>query len=368
MVRELSGRARPRLWSRRAATGVLRRLRTARQDDAGVVAILVVIMSTLLFSLAAIVVDLGLARAQRARAQVAADAGALAAADLLTRDPSATLAQAADVAKRYVDANLAEPMQWAACDSVDARDVVADQGACVSFDDATPTLVRVYAVPPRQEAIFGALLGADGYQVSGVAEALVPRESSETCPTEGCLRAPADEDLARPDGQPVVPYAPEPLALLPLGGDVTGCPRDPGVYRNIVIGDESCTLDEGGVYVVTGTLQLGPKAMLAGDFVTVVLACADPVPDPVPDPNPVPLVRACAPEEPGGRVDGDPLAEVTLTGPLAATTPGQVAGFALTSDPLNAAPSRLGVNWTLQGAYVPVGEEVSPPPQSGLTQ
>ncbi|MGZ8757864.1 MAG: pilus assembly protein TadG-related protein, partial [Aeromicrobium sp.] len=60
------------------------RWRDRRRDEQGAVAILVAVMTVMLFGIAALVVDLGQARVVRGEAQAASDASALAAGTLST--------------------------------------------------------------------------------------------------------------------------------------------------------------------------------------------------------------------------------------------------------------------------------------------
>lgn len=313
------------------------------REDRGAVAILAVAVCSVLFGLSALVIDLGIARSQSARAQTAADAGALAAADLLNRNPTATLAEAADVAQQYVDENLPEPMDWADCAGLAVLAVASPAGNCVSFDAATgTTTVRVYAVPAAQPAMFGALFGADSYHVAAMAEARIPTDVSEAC-----------SPCVLPDTGPLVsvPVLPD-LSGLPVHGDVTACPSVPGVYGDISLADAACTLPS-GTYMVTGTLRIGAGQELRSDSTTIILGCADAG-------GPA---RPCGPAESGGAIDGDAASTVILSG-----NSGVVSGFAVVSDPENTASSRLVRDWSIDGLYIGQGEWVSPPEEPGLVQ
>jgi Putative Flp pilus-assembly TadE/G-like len=316
------------------------------REDRGAVAILAVAVCSVLFGLAALVVDLGIARSQRARAQTAADAGALAAADLLNRDPTAVLSQVANVALQYVDENLSEPMDRGGCAGLAVLPVVAPGTDCVSFDAATaPTTVRVYAVPAAQPAMFGALFGADSYHVAAKADARIPVPISEAC-----------DPCVLPDGGPSAatlsaPVLPD-LSSLTFHGNITGCPTLPGVYGDVSVGDTPCVLPS-GTYVITGTLRIGAGRELRSEFTTIILGCAD-------SGGPA---RPCGMGEAGGAIEGDPASTVTLVG-----NSGLVPGFAVVSDPENVASSRLVREWSIDGLYVRQGEWVSPPPEPGLVQ
>jgi len=314
-----------------------------------------VLSSVILFGIAALVIDLGIARAQSNRAQVAADAGALAAADLLVSDTAATLTDAVDRARDYVDANLAEPMNWERCGSAEPLDV-QPEGGCVSFDAAAPTRVRVFVSPPRQTALFGALFGATGYQVTAAAEARIAIARETPCAP--CVEDPPDLALADADGFPVddLPdlglLPPDLTTPRPVVTD-TGCPTVPGaVYGDITLGALRCDLDA-GTYIVTGRLSLATGAELRGNQATIIFACADPVL----------LARACSPGEEGGFFDGDATSSVVLD-----ENAGDPRGFAVVSVPENAAVHTLGSTWTIVGMWLPQGVRVAPPPLPGLDQ
>ena len=321
--------------------------------EQGAVALIVVLSSVILFGIAALVIDLGIARAQSNRAQVAADAGALAAADLLASNPSALLADAVARARDYVDANLAESMDWDRCGSAEPLDIQPD-GGCVSFDADEPTRVRVFVNPPRQTALFGALFGATGYQVTAAAEARIAIARETPCAP--CVEDPPDLALADADGFPVDDL-PD-LGLLPPDLTTarqvvtdTGCPTEPGaIYGNITLDDRRCDLDA-GTYIVTGRLSLATGAELRGNHATIIFACADPLL----------LARACNPGEEGGFFDGDATSSVTLD-----ENAGDPRGFAVVSVPNNAAEHRLGSTWTIVGMWLPQGVRVAPPPLPGL--
>jgi hypothetical protein len=318
------------------------------QEERGAVTVLVVAICSVLFGLAALVVDLGIARAQRARAQVAADAGALAAAGLLTRDPTATLSEAADAAQQYVNGNLAEPMDWATCAGLDVLPVAVAGGACVSFDAPSGvTLVRVYAVPAAQPAMFGALFGADSYRVSAMAEARITGPTTEMCnPCVLPSTGPGPVPGPPPTSAPALPD----VSGLAVFGDAA-CPTVAGVYHDVSVSN-TCVLPP-GTYLVTGTLRISAGAELRSASTTIILGCAD-VTGPA---------RPCAPGEAGGAIDGHPNSTVTLTGDSAF-----VPGFAVLTDPENVASSRLVRDWEIDGLYVGQGEWISAPLEPGLVR
>ncbi|HXH25852.1 MAG TPA: pilus assembly protein TadG-related protein [Vicinamibacterales bacterium] len=135
------------------------------------VLVLAAILLVVMLGFAALVIDMGNARALRRDAQNAADAASLAAAAELPNGFAAARA----VAEQYVDDNVDEYGPWAGCDDpkhLPHTPHTATNGTCISYDSATnPKIVRV-RVPPYQEAtFFGGILGSDSITVSAAAEA-----------------------------------------------------------------------------------------------------------------------------------------------------------------------------------------------------
>ena len=149
-----------------------------RHDDSGAVAILAAIFAVVMFGFAAIVVDLGAARATRGSAQKSADASALAAANVLY-PPAQTVADipaAVQAAKQYALANYGTAAsEWAGCSDAERLAHVPLGGTeCISFDQAvSPTRLRV-RIPARDVAsFFGGIVGYNGLTISAVAEVTV---------------------------------------------------------------------------------------------------------------------------------------------------------------------------------------------------
>ena len=154
------------------------------RDEHGTVAILVVMMSTVLFVVAALVVDLGLARDTRRQAQNAVDASALAAANVLF-PPSATcrppalgtppcFGDAIAEAKSYAQTNYGvEAAEWTGCSDPASLSHTPDSD-CISFDDPTsPSRVRVLVPRRNVETGLGTLAGVSSVPVAASAEASV---------------------------------------------------------------------------------------------------------------------------------------------------------------------------------------------------
>src|SRR4051794_12122359 len=119
----------------------------ARSEDRGAVAIMVALLTTLLAGLAALVVDLGMARDEVRTAQNAADAAALAAGQRLADavDPEAVttadIAAARAVADGYVTAN-----GWRS-------------GIATFQVDSAARTVAIALTPVRSPRIFAGALG-----------------------------------------------------------------------------------------------------------------------------------------------------------------------------------------------------------------
>jgi len=149
-----------------------------RQDDSGAVAILAAIFAVVMFGFAAVVVDLGAARATRGSAQKSADASALAAANVLypPAQTAADIPAAVQAAKQYALANYGTAAgEWAGCRDAGRLDHVPLGGTeCISFEpEGTPKVLRV-RIPPRDVAsFFGGIVGYNGLTISAVAEVTV---------------------------------------------------------------------------------------------------------------------------------------------------------------------------------------------------
>jgi Flp pilus assembly protein TadG len=179
------------------------RARAARRNEAGAIAIVVAICSVILFLLAALVVDLGLARDTRRQSQNASDASALAAVNALyptsgtctsanpgggTTSPCFT--DALDAAKSYATVNFGVTSAlWAGC--ADGAKFWTPPGstACISFTDDTlttskpakPTKVRVL-MPGRSVATpFRSLAGISHVDIGSSARATIVAGGRSSC-------------------------------------------------------------------------------------------------------------------------------------------------------------------------------------------
>ena len=178
-------------------------MRRDRRGESGAVAVLVAICSLVLFIVAALVVDLGLARDTRRQAQNASDASALAAANALYPDsmactrlnPSGSLtppcyADAIQAAKDYAAVNYGVTQaDWTTCTDAHAYWRPSGSTACISFADSTlgtstptkPTEVRVLAPARELTTGFGNAAGVSRVTVSASARAGLMPSTSYQC-------------------------------------------------------------------------------------------------------------------------------------------------------------------------------------------
>ena len=178
------------------------------RDDSGVVAVIVAVFSVVMFALASLVVDLGIARETRREAQIAADAAALAGAgELYAEDGTPQISEAVEVVKDYVDANFPpddgewDDAEWAACsEPLGATwDSSASGTSCIAFDDPVqPKKVRVVVPSKGTPALFGGLMGYDGSQVGAQAEASVD-ETARAPDCVFCVLGPGPETTQNGD-------------------------------------------------------------------------------------------------------------------------------------------------------------------------
>lgn len=169
------------------------RTHSRQRDESGAIAVLVAITSIVLFLIAALVVDLGLARDTRRQSQNAADASALAAANVLY--PAGTcqqpaggtppcIADAVAAAKDYASANFGVATgDWAGCPVAPSGfHVSPGTPTCISFDDlAHPT--RVWVLMPTRDVKtgLGNLAGVSRVPVTSAARAVVTPGGLASC-------------------------------------------------------------------------------------------------------------------------------------------------------------------------------------------
>lgn len=359
----------------------LTELRRGRgRDERGAVVLMVAVMTTALFGVAALVVDLGAARVLRAEAQAASDASALAAGNALylsgRRTPDVPAAIAA--AKTFAEKNYGvAASEWTACVDAAALDHPAADTDCISFDDDTePTAVRV-KVPMRTATfVFAPLLGAESVDVDAHAQASVRVGGVSDCGL--CIVGSGYHDLQNGDAYisggnvaingdvniqnnglvstdgiisvegyasgPLDGYDPDPLTgqepiedpladyplpeapftglsvrTNPCAADSTGGPGIYGSY-NFPTG-VTCVLQP-GLYVITGEWDFsGTSALDAMAGVTLYFTCGSPS-------NPG---RCNPPGQSGGWLDAGGNGNIRITAP----TSGPTQGLAIAYDRLN---------------------------------
>ncbi len=158
-------------------------------DERGAVAVVVAVFALVMFTLAALVVDLGLARDTRRQAQNGADAAALAGANVLYDSGLADKDAAVAAVKEYAASNFGvQDADWSSC--VDAKRVnfpgfvASDQADCISFKpDLNPTEVRVVMPARTVDTPLGGLAGSSSVDVSAYAHAGV--EVADIQPLDG---------------------------------------------------------------------------------------------------------------------------------------------------------------------------------------
>lgn len=165
---------------------VLKRLR----DDGGAIAIMVSLMSVMLFVMAALVVDLGIARDNRRQAQNTADAAALAAANVLYGTVAPNLNRPANIpaavaaAKDYAARNYGTTEEeWAACVNDKPLAVANVAGtSCISFDAPVfPRNVLVVVPIRKQPSIFGGVIGYSGVTIGALAQVRLAPGTRANC-------------------------------------------------------------------------------------------------------------------------------------------------------------------------------------------
>ena len=300
---------------------VLSRLRPGPDGENGAVAIIVALFAIVMFGLASLVVDLGIARDTRRQAQNAADAAALAAAGALyTTGPTANFTAASAAARSYAAANFGTTSaDWTTC-SNDSPLAYAPVTSCISFDSATaPTRVRVVVPGKFSPSAFGSIFGYSGMTVDALADAKLDNGSIPVC--SFCVLGAGAHDLQ--NGNLVVQdgslwingslgigsngqvsagttyvggtanptskvtgtlvqnstAVTDPLSTMALPS-TSGlllrsdpCSQGPGRYGPVTMSSGgTCTLSP-GLYVFTDTLSIGGSKTFVADGVTLYFTC-----------------------------------------------------------------------------------------------
>jgi hypothetical protein len=362
------------------------------RDEAGAVVILVAVLSVTMFTLVALVVDLGMARVVRRQAQVASDASSLAAATALyahasydTGAPQPDFAAAVTAAKGYAAENYqVVDTDWAGCTDPAALAYQPAGTPCISFDDATkPTQVRI-VVPLRNVKLpFGALAGASQVNIGASAAASLEPGGLSNCGLciigdgahdvqngeidvsggsvafNGSVNVHNNGHVTASDGHINVegtatgstyspapatgqPEMPDPLATYPLPSDFSTlgaaktdpCTQGPGLYGGHNFENGTCTL-AAGLYVITGEWSFTGSAGLDAAGVTLYFTCGD-----TSDPRP-----CDAGGEDGGWLDEAGNGTIDVVAPDSGT----YKGLAIAYDRLNT--SQLVLNGNAASSY-----------------
>lgn len=351
--------------------------------------LMVVAMSTILFTIAALVVDLGQARVLRREAQAASDSSALAAmnAMYLSGTPVANITGpggAVEAAKAYAAANYGiTDAEWATCDDPAplSYQPLAGVTDCISFDDDTePTTARVIAPVQTVEFTFSTLFGASEVSISAGAHATMKLGGVSDCGL--CLVGGGYHDLQNGDATisggdvaingdvniqnnglvstdgdisvegeatgPLDGYTPDPLTnqppiddplanypmpASPFGGltvKTNPCTHGPGIYGGYNFPGGTCTLQP-GLYVVTGVWAFtGTTVLDATSGVTLYFTCG----------TTTAVVPCAQPGEPGGVLDAAGNGDISVTAPDS----GPTKGLAIAYDRLNTSAINLSGN------------------------
>jgi Flp pilus assembly protein TadG len=340
---------------------VVHRLSRLRRRDDGAVALVVVLLTSMVFiGLSSLVVDLGMARDTRRQAQNAADASTLAAGNVLYLTGTVSIPNAISAAKSYAATNYGVgTADWAACTDASALAYHPDT-ACISFDNSTaPTTVRV-KVPIRQvQTPFAGIWGVSSVPVGAVAQIKIVAGGLAQCGlfvigsgTHDLQNGSIDVSganvtfngtlIANPQGnitvtgggslgidlQGTVPskgtYTPAPLInqapiidplislTMPdyssLVAKTDSCTGGPGIYASL--SSTSCTMLP-GLYVLTGPTHLSGQTDIVANGVTLYFICGSPA-----------LPRACNNGESGGDLLFTGKGSLDITAPTTGPTQG----------------------------------------------
>lgn len=369
-------------------------MRRRVRDERGAVTTLVatLVMSGVLFGIAALVVDLGLARDTRQASQIASDASALAAANALypitkCKNPSGTqppcFTDAVAAAKSYATANYAvTTTSWGACTDTAHLTYTPDATTpCISFDSATkPTKVRVQMPTRKVPASFAVTAGVSEIPISSSAGATVEKLAKQPCGfcvlgegthnfqngdvtvTNADIYINGSSDVSsngliasngkifvennasgpmssyQPDPTTHVPPLADPLGGLGLPPDMSSlvartnpCTDGPGIYTGQALNNKVCTLQP-GLYVIRDGIWDGSgnqSGELKGTGVTLYFTCSSGN-----------AVSPCASGQAGARLDASGNYKVSITAP----TSGPLRGLALAYDRNNTSMLRLTGN------------------------
>jgi hypothetical protein len=248
---------------------VIRRIGCSRRDDDGAVAILVAILSIVLFGFGALVIDIGHAQVVRSQGQSTVDAASLAGVRVLAN--GGTSVDVVTAVKSYVQENMGITAgDWQGCKDPAAlspqidTDVATD--TCISvLMSPTPGItsfqVRVKLPTQHVPATFGGLFGVSSIGISPVAQALSGQPLPPTCgPCDPVLDEGTGQPQpqAAPTGLPAAIRAmlPDPAAVPPAApvDPASGCPT-PGLFTPL-------NFPTGVTIALNFTCQLAPGLYL----------------------------------------------------------------------------------------------------------
>ena len=300
----------------------------ASRDEQGAVAVMVSVVAVVLFVVAAMVVDLGLARDTNRRAQNSADASALAAANSLypTSNACTTPAgaqppcveDAAAQARSYAAANFGTvDGDWTACADPAPLAHTSTSSACISFDSVTqPSTVRVVLPTRVVKTGLGVLAGVSSISIRAGAGASVSGTPDRHCglcflsgvdvgnadftvspggimvngdisagpnsqwqaasigvvgtTSGGQFAPPATRTAAIPD--PFATAAMPSTVGLPVKSNPCGAAGGSGVYGTLTLPNGPCALSP-GLYAVVGSWTARNNTDLTGADVTLYALC-----------------------------------------------------------------------------------------------
>jgi Flp pilus assembly protein TadG len=169
-------------------------MRVTRGSDVGAVAVIMAMFAVIMFVCAALVVDLGSARAVRREAQNSADAAALAGAGAMyDKEGKLQPKDSIKAVKDYSASNFdTDDIDWASCTTTlpagwtttigvgsDAR---TSGTTCIAYDNAAnPQIVQVVEPLRHTGTFFGGIVGYHGSDISAVAQASIKPKSIFTC-------------------------------------------------------------------------------------------------------------------------------------------------------------------------------------------
>lgn len=158
-----------------------------RTEEHGSIALLTATLAIVLFTVAAIVVDLSHAREVRRQAQNAADAAALAGMNAMYADGVPNTQAAVDAVKAYARDNDfgAADTVWAACIDVEtpagyATAAASGSSPCITVN-ADKTRLRVLLPTQQMPTRMAGIIGVDQIAISAAAEATAGSTGSPAC-------------------------------------------------------------------------------------------------------------------------------------------------------------------------------------------